>query len=72
MTAFRAVGGGESPQLVDQPLAGHDLVRVQEQRGEDNALLDGHEGDRPMLVDHLEGTEDPELHVSGFTASKTS
>ena len=41
---------------------------MEEQYGEDEALLDRPERDRAALVDNLERTENPVLHIVCFTA----
>ena len=51
-----------APQIVDQALARHELVRVQEQDAEDEALLECPESDRLSVLEHLERSEDPKLH----------
>jgi hypothetical protein len=38
-----------APDVLDQPLIGHDLVRTEQQRGEDGALLGPAEFDRPAV-----------------------
>jgi hypothetical protein len=50
------------PKGVDQPLARDDLVRVQEQDGEEGPLFGAAESERLAGVTHLERPEDPELH----------
>ncbi len=50
-----------APDLVDQRLGGHELVRADEQVGEDRALLRPAEGDRPAPRVDLERSEDAEL-----------
>ena len=49
------------PELVDQRLAGDDLVRAQEEKREQRPLLASAEGDEPAVADDLERTEDSEL-----------
>ena len=44
---------------------------MEEQYGEDEALLDPPERDRAASVEHLERTENPVLHIVCFTASRT-
>src|ERR671934_27235 len=51
-----------TPELVDQPLARDELVRMQEQGRQDEPLLQPAQRDRLALVDHLEWPEDPVLH----------
>src|SRR5437588_9992003 len=50
------------PELVDQPLAREELVRMQEHEGEERLLLAPVQRDRPMLADDLERAEDAEFH----------
>ena len=51
-----------APELVDQPLACDELVRVQEQDRQDEPLLQPAQRNRLALVDHLQRPEDPVLH----------
>ncbi len=60
----RGVGRLPAPQLVDQALAGHDVVRVQQEQRKQSALLGTPELQEPAFVFHLERSEDPELHAS--------
>jgi hypothetical protein len=46
-----------SPEFVDEPLTREDLVRVQEQGGEQSALLGRPEGDRAIIVFGLDRPE---------------
>ena len=59
---LHALGGGRgrplAPELVDQPVAGDDLVRVEQENREQRLLLPATERDRLTLLDHLQGTED--------------
>ena len=59
-SALCAVGGGASaPQLVDEPLGGHDIVPVGEQEnGQQHALLGRPELDRALRAGHAERPED--------------
>jgi len=43
-----------APERVDQPLAGDDLVRVQEQRAQQAPLLLPRKRERPTVFDHFE------------------
>ena len=60
------LGGGRrrrpTPQVVDQPLARDDLVRVQQQERQERALTTPTEQDLAILRGHLEGTKDLVLH----------
>jgi hypothetical protein len=51
-----------APQLVDQPLARHSLVRVQEQHPQQAALLRRAEREQPTLLAGLQWPQYPELH----------
>lgn len=53
-----------APELVDQPFAGHDLVGVQQQVGQERLLLAAADGDRPPVIDDLHRTEDAEIHAT--------
>ncbi len=50
------------PELVDEPVAGDDLVGVQQQGGEQGALLRAAEPQDPAFFPDLERPEDPKLH----------
>ena len=50
------------PQVVDQALARDELVRVQEEDGEDETLLERPQRNRLALVEHFERPKDPEFH----------
>jgi hypothetical protein len=52
-----------APQLVDQPVAGDQLVRVKEQNGQERALLDAAERQHVVPLGHLQWAKDPEVHV---------
>ncbi len=52
-----------APELVDQPVGGNDLVRVEEEHGEKRTRLEAAEGDLAAFVPHLERSQDPELHL---------
>jgi hypothetical protein len=51
-----------SPDAVDQPLGRDDLVRVEQEQREHRTPLRASERHAPLAVEHLERTEDPELH----------
>ncbi len=52
-----------APELVDQALTRDGLVRVQEQKAEEAALLGACDLEAVAVVLDLEGAEDPEVHV---------
>ncbi len=52
-----------APELVDQPVGGNDLVRVEEENGEKRTRLGPAQGDLAFSVPHLERSQDPELHL---------
>jgi hypothetical protein len=56
------------PDLVDQGLGGHELVRTKNQVGEDGALLGPAKGDGVSPNVHLERPEDPEQRHAVGTA----
>ena len=58
----RLLGRLLAPDLVDQGLGGHELVRADEQMREDRALLGPAERDRAAPRVHLERPQDAELH----------
>ena len=51
------------PELVDEVVARDDLVRVDEEQGEDTALLAAADVEHAVLVDDLERAQDPKVHV---------
>ena len=51
-----------APELVEQALFRHDLVRPQEERGQEGALLRTGQRDAAVAVEHFEWAEDLELH----------
>ncbi len=55
------------PELVDQLVGGDDLVRVEEEDGEERTLLATAELDPPTLVGDLQRTQDPEIHLACCT-----
>ena len=57
------VGRRGTPELVDEPVAGDDLVGVQQQEGEQGALLRAAELQDPAFFTDLERPEDAELHA---------
>jgi hypothetical protein len=56
-----------APQLFDQPVGGDDLVGVQQEERQQCALLLPSEVERSVVVDHLEGAEQPKLHAMPFS-----
>jgi hypothetical protein len=52
---------GPVPELVDQPVSRDDPVRLEEQEGEQPALLGAAERQRTTVLDGLERAEDPVL-----------
>ena len=62
-SVFAAVAGGRlAPEVVDERVLRHDLVRPQEQRGQQRALLGAAEVEPPAVLHDLEWAEDPKLH----------
>ena len=61
----RHAGGGRpvSPELVHQPVARDDLVRVQKQQRKQRPLARAAERQRPAVAGHLQRSKDPELHL---------
>jgi hypothetical protein len=51
-----------APELVDEPVAGDELVRVQKQVGEERLVFAAAERDTPSLVEHLEWAKDAKVH----------
>ena len=56
-------GRPSAPQLLDQPVCRHDLVRAREQEGEQRPLPRAAEREHTALLDDLERSQDAELHV---------
>jgi hypothetical protein len=54
-----------APELVHEAVDRDDLVRVDQEEGEEGALLLPAERDRPAVADDLERTEDPEIEHGG-------
>ena len=57
-----ARGRAFSPQPVDQAVARDGFVRVEEKEGEQRALLRPAERKLMAVLQHLDGSENPELH----------
>ena len=51
------------PEQVDQPVAGHDAVALEQQRGEQRTLLGPAQVERSPIRADLEGTQDAEVHA---------
>src|SRR6266536_4789025 len=61
-----------APELLDQPVAGDDLVRVQQQEREERASLLSTELQGSTVIPHLEWAEQPELHgLTSFASTLT-
>jgi hypothetical protein len=56
-----AVAGARSPQLIDQSVARDHLAAVQQQDRQQRPLPRAAEHERPLLLDHLERSQDAEL-----------
>ena len=59
------------PELVDELFARDDLVRVDEEQGEDAALLAPADVEHALPVDDLERAEDPKVHVLPRVSSRS-
>ena len=55
------VGRRAVPERVDQAVARDNAVRLQEEKGEQRALLRAAKAEQPAALDDLQRTEDPEL-----------
>jgi hypothetical protein len=53
-----------APEPVDQPIARHDLVGVQQEQREQRPLPSTRELDLSAFLDELQGPQDPELHLA--------
>ena len=51
-----------APQLLDQPISGHDRVRAEQQQRQQRTLRAGERNER-VAVGDLQGTEDSKLHL---------
>ena len=65
----RAVRGTLAPQLFDNSVGRDRLVRVQEQQGEEGALLAACDGNSPIPVADFERSEDPKFHCLAMTVT---
>jgi hypothetical protein len=57
-----------APQLVDQPLAAHDLVRMQHQEGEQGPPFRASDLNQPIAIENLQRAENPKLHLAPTVA----
>src|SRR5262245_51889040 len=67
MRPQRRLGGGwwlTAPEIVDEPIAREDLAGVEDENGEQGALLPASEREGFTALDDLERTEYAELHAS--------
>src|SRR5439155_628731 len=55
-----------APDLVDDAVSRDDLVRAEEQQRENGARLPSRQCERPVLVPHLQGSENPKLHPTSL------
>jgi hypothetical protein len=55
------------PEVVDQAIGRDDLVRVEQEQGENGALLAAADIEHSLTFEHLEGPQDSKVH--GFAAS---
>jgi hypothetical protein len=53
-----------TPQRIDQPVLGDDLVRAQQQVPEQRALPAALDREWPAVLDYLQWAQDPELDVA--------
>ena len=51
------------PEILDEPVDGHDPAAVDEQVGEEGTLLRGPQRHGPSIAQDLEGSQQPELDV---------
>ena len=58
----RALGRVLAPELVDQPISGNHLVRVEQEDGKQRTRLAAGQRNLAAPVPHLERSQDPELH----------
>jgi hypothetical protein len=61
---LRSRGRLVAPQCLDQPIARDDLVRTQQQDGEQEPLFLAFAGQKLVAAAYLERTEDLEFHFS--------
>ncbi|HET6601516.1 MAG TPA: hypothetical protein VFG57_06085 [Gaiella sp.] len=60
----RRRGRRSTPEVIDQPVARDELVRAEQEHREERSWLRRVERDDATFVDHLDRSEDPELHRS--------
>src|SRR5439155_26064853 len=60
-----------APELLDEPVGGDDLVRVQEEDGQERALLASAEPERSVLLDDLQRAEYPKLHCPALNLTRS-
>jgi hypothetical protein len=71
LDAVRSRGGRVIPERVHEPISRNDPVPLEQEEGEDAALLETAERKHAGLVDHLEGPENSELdHRSPLSTSR--
>jgi hypothetical protein len=58
-----------APQQIDEPVGRDDLARIEEQDGEDAALLRAAERQAPLAVEDLERTEEPVVEAVAQSAT---
>ncbi len=51
-----------TPHRIDQAIDRHDLARVQDEEGQERAVLMAVDRDQPVAVPHLQGAQDPKVH----------
>ena len=66
---LRVLGGIVAPESIDQPIGRDDGPRLQQQQGEDSALLAATEANLPIALPDLERAEDAEIETSRQTAT---
>ena len=60
------------PELLDEPVARHGLVRVEQQVGEESSGQPPRQLDRPAVLDDRQRAKDSELHVAFVALSRTA
>ena len=63
---LRGVAPVPVPELFDQAVARHHLVRVEQEHAEQRALPRTADGDGALALTNLQGAEDAELHGGGY------
>jgi hypothetical protein len=73
---LQALGRGRrrplAPQLVDEPVRGHDLVAVQHQQREQRSALATAHRDGTLAVVDLQRSEQAEVHVASYVPTVTT